>query len=68
MATLIAAGHRLADIRTYTMKQLQGFVELAMSHDRIKLESMGSMNRAAYHADKKQWVQVMKELKELDNG
>jgi hypothetical protein len=65
VATLIAAGHRVSDIRTYTLRQLHGFVELAALHDKAKLESYGSMTRAAVNADKKQWAKI---LKEFDNG
>jgi hypothetical protein len=65
VAILLSAGHRVADIRTYTLRQLQGFVELAMTHYLSRLQSYGSMTRAAVNADKKQWVKV---LKEMENG
>jgi hypothetical protein len=65
VAILLSAGHRLADIRTYTLRQLQGFVELATTNYRTRLQSYGSMTRAAVNADKKQWIQV---LKEMDSG
>lgn len=62
MAALLAAGHRLSDIRTYTLRQLQGFSELAVTQEKIRLQSYGSMTRAAMNADKKQWVKIMKEF------
>jgi hypothetical protein len=62
VAALLMAGHRLADIRTYTLRQLQGFSELAVTQEKLRLQSYGAMTRAAMNADKKQWVQIMKEF------
>ena len=62
MGYLVGCGHRLRDIRQYTMRQVQGFVRLARKYERVREVGLGSMMRAGFHATGKQWKELLKEL------
>ena len=59
---MIGCGHRLQDIRQYTLRQVQGFTMLARKHETLREVGLGSMVRAGFHATGKQWKEMLKEL------
>lgn len=59
---MLSAGHRLQEIKRYTLRQMDGFVELANLDRKYRLESIMNGMRAAYHAGAKGWRNIMKTL------
>ena len=59
---MIGYGHRLADIRQYTLIQVQGFIALGRRYERMREVGSGSMTRAAFHATGKKWKELLKAM------
>ena len=55
-------GHTLAEIRGYTLRQAQGFLDLGFDFQRLTLKNASNATRAAYHADKAAYRKFMKSL------
>lgn len=58
----MAHGHLLETICTYSMRQLEVFVELARLRIGDEYSAVASVTRAAYHANADGFVKMLKEL------
>ena len=59
---MLTAGHRIGDIRGYTLQQLSGFVELAGRYKRLQIKDAMIAVRVGFGAEQKDWKQIMKDL------
>jgi hypothetical protein len=62
LAFLLGHGHKLCDIWTYTIRQLNALVGLAIEEDKRQQLAMVWGQRIAYHADGKAYSQAIKTL------
>lgn len=59
---LVSSGHRLDDIKNYTIDLFNAFLKSAAIHERGDLRDMFVIFRSAQHADKNGAAKVLKEL------
>lgn len=62
MHTLLISGHSLKEIRHYSLRQVQGFVELIHAREKLDNALRVTLMRAAYHLDGKKWKSFMRGL------
>ena len=55
----LAAGHGVKDIPSYTVKQMQKFLELFRVRNKLLMCESSISMRAAYHADSKEYRQFL---------
>ena len=59
---LITRGHSLKEVLGYSFRQMNAFIELANKEERKAQSAIVWCARVAYHADGKEYSNIIKEL------
>lgn len=62
VGVLILAGHRIDDVKKYSIRQIEAFFKLVRKENLRDNRSLANIIRTAFHADKKAFATAMKEV------